>query len=127
MATGQTPGGKGAWFGIQKRVDADFSGEIVRLWDAGTVGEDGTARIDLPKPISPRSLWAAVDVTSGEFDVAAPPGYRIAQPEKPGRLLAHECTACTSLKIGANCASLSSANHDSLPDPASHGLLSDPA
>ena len=88
VATGLTPGGTAAWFGVQRRVDADFSGEIVRLWDAGMVGADGSARIDLPTPVSPRSLWTAVDVTSGEFDVAAPSGYRIARPEKPGRLRA---------------------------------------
>jgi hypothetical protein len=88
VASGLTPGGTVAWFGVQRRVDADFSGEIVRLWDAGKVGADGTARIDLPTPVSPRSLWTAVDVTSGEFDVVAPSRYRIARPEKPGRLRA---------------------------------------
>ncbi len=86
VATGLTPGGTVAWFGVQRRVDADFSGEIVRLWDAGKAGADGSARIDLPTPVTPSSLWAAVDVASGEFAVAAPAGYRIARPGKPGGL-----------------------------------------
>jgi hypothetical protein len=35
---------------------------------------DGIVTFDLGHPISPRSLWVIVDVTSGTYAIAAPPG-----------------------------------------------------
>jgi hypothetical protein len=35
---------------------------------------DGVVTFDLGHPISPRSLWVIVDVTSGSYAVVAPPG-----------------------------------------------------
>lgn len=35
---------------------------------------DGVVDFDLGRDISPRSVWAVVDVTTGEYVIAAPPG-----------------------------------------------------
>jgi hypothetical protein len=85
-ASGLTPGGAVIWFGVEHRIDAEYSGEMALRREVGTAAADGTARLDLGRSIAPRSFWVAVDLDSGEFLVAAPGGYRIAKPQKPSRV-----------------------------------------
>src|SRR3954468_4225430 len=77
MASGLTPGGAVIWFGVEHRIDAEYSGEMAQRYQVGTAAADGTARLDLGRSIAPRSFWVAVDLGSGDFLVAAPGGYRI--------------------------------------------------
>jgi hypothetical protein len=74
------------WFGVEHRIDAEYSGEMAQHYQVGTAAADGTARLDLDRSIAPRSYWVAVDLDSGDFVVAAPGGYRIAKPQKPSRV-----------------------------------------
>lgn len=83
VASGLTPGKPVIWFGVEHRIDAEYSGEMAQRYDAGTAAADGTARLDLGHAPAPRSFWVAVDLDSGDFIVAAPGGYRIAKPQKP--------------------------------------------
>jgi len=85
-ATGLTPGKTVVWFGVEHRVDADYSGDIYQFYRTGTVAADGTARLELDHAPAPRSFWVAVDLDSGAFDVAGPNGYRLARPARPPRL-----------------------------------------
>jgi hypothetical protein len=85
-ASGLTPGGAVIWFGVEHRIDAEYSGEMAQRYQVGTAAADGTARLDLGHSIAPRSFWVAVDLGSGDFLVAAPVGYRIAKPQKPSRV-----------------------------------------
>jgi hypothetical protein len=85
-ASGLTPGRPVIWFGVEHRIDAEYSGEMAQRYEVGTAAADGTARLDLGRPIAPRSFWVAVDLDSGDFLVAAPGGYRIAKPQKPSRV-----------------------------------------
>lgn len=87
-ASGLTPGETVVWFGVERRVDPDFSTEVVRHAEVGTAGADGTARLALGREVAVRSVWVAMDLEKGEFAVAAPEGYRIARPEKPATRLA---------------------------------------
>ena len=80
-ASGLTPGRQVVWFGVEHRVDADYSGEMAQRYEVGTVAADGTARLDLGRAPAPRSFWTAVDLDSGDLLVAAPNGYRIARPQ----------------------------------------------
>ncbi|HEY0558618.1 MAG TPA: hypothetical protein VGG20_30475, partial [Thermoanaerobaculia bacterium] len=80
-ASGLTPGKQVVWFGVEHRVDADYSGEMAQRYVVGTVAADGTARLDLGRAPAPRSFWTAVDLDSGDLLVAAPNGYRIARPQ----------------------------------------------
>jgi hypothetical protein len=85
-ASGLTPGKAVVWFGVEHRVDADYSGDIYQFYRTGTAAADGTARLDLDHAPAPRSFWVAVDLDSGAFDVAGPNGYRLVRPSKLPRL-----------------------------------------
>ena len=85
-ASGMTPGKAVVWFGVEHRVDAEYSGDIFQFYRTGTAAADGTARLDLDHAPAPRSFWVAVDLDSGAFDVAGPNGYRLARPSKLPRL-----------------------------------------
>ena len=87
VASGLTPGNPVVWFGVERRVDPDFSTEVVRHTEVATAGADGTARVSLGREVAVRSVWVAVDQKKGEFVVAAPDGYRIARPQKPATAL----------------------------------------
>jgi hypothetical protein len=86
VASGLTPGQPVVWFGVEHRIDAEYSGEMAQRYGTGTVAADGTARLDLGHAVAPRSFWVAVDLDGGDFVVAAPNGYRLAKPRKPSRL-----------------------------------------
>jgi hypothetical protein len=86
-ASGLTPGETVVWFGVERRVDPDFSAEVVRHAEVGTAGADGTARLALGRAVAVRSVWVAVDLETGGLAVAAPDGYRIARPESPATRL----------------------------------------
>jgi len=88
VASGLTPGEKVVWFGVEHRIDADFSRQLVRRFDLADVGADGGARLALQQPPAPRSFWVAVDLKSGDYALAAPEGYRIRRPLKPSQLSA---------------------------------------
>jgi hypothetical protein len=85
-ASGLTPGKIVVWFGVEHRVDADYSGDIYQFYRTGTAAADGTARLELDHAPAPRSFWVAVDLDSGAFDVKGPNGYRLARPARPPRL-----------------------------------------
>jgi len=85
-ANGLTPGKAVIWFGVEHRVDAEYSGDMTQRYAVDTAGADGTARLDLPQSPAPRSFWVAVDLDRGALAVAAPDGYRLARPVKPARL-----------------------------------------
>jgi hypothetical protein len=86
VASGLTPGKFVAWFGVEHRIDAGYSGDMIQRYDIGTAAADGTARLELPQSAAPRSFWVAVDLESGGFVVASPDHYRLAKPRKPSRL-----------------------------------------
>jgi hypothetical protein len=86
VASGLTPGKTVVWFGVEHRIDAEYSGEMIQRQDIGMAAVDGTARLELPEPMAPRSFWVAIDLESGGFAVAAPDGYRLAKPLHSSRL-----------------------------------------
>jgi hypothetical protein len=85
-ASGLTPGKQVVWFGVEHRVDADYSGEMSQRYEVGTVAADGTARLDLGRAPAPRSFWAAVDLDSGAVLLSAPNGYRLARAQRLSHL-----------------------------------------
>lgn len=73
-ATGITPGGQAVWFGVAReqglyRIEVVTRREIVTDEDG-----DGVVRLDVPGGIVPMSVWAVVDLASGEIALAMPPG-----------------------------------------------------
>ena len=86
VASGLTAGKKAVWFGVERRVDDEFSTELARYQGLEPVAADGTARLVLERPVAWTSVWVAVDLETGAYTVAAPEGYRIARPAKLPRL-----------------------------------------
>lgn len=100
VASGLTPGKSVAWFGVEHRIDALYSGEMTQRYDIGTAAADGTARLELPQSAAPRSFWVAVDLESGGFVVASPDHYRLAKPGKPARLNVTEAAQADQILDG---------------------------
>jgi hypothetical protein len=87
VASGLSPGKTVVWFGVERRVDAEYSTDVYERYDVGMAGADGTARFVLDQPVALRSLWTVVDLDSGAFALAAPEGYRLGRlSEPPARL-----------------------------------------
>lgn len=86
VASGMTPGKKVAWLAVERRVDADYTNEVLQLFRMTDAAADGTVRIEWARGVAPRGLWVAVDVESGESVVAVPEGYRVVRPQRPSRL-----------------------------------------
>ena len=83
VASGLTPGKSVVWFGVELRVDAEYTTSRTERYHVGTVAPDGTARFTLDKPVALRSIWTAVDLDSGAFALAVPQGYRLVQLKNP--------------------------------------------
>jgi len=83
VASGLTPGDKLAWFSVAREATG-FGSQIVRregvLLDDD---KDGTARIELAEPVPSRSIWAAVDLKTGQYKLATPPGYLLSEAQFP--------------------------------------------
>ena len=67
---GATPGGEVAWLSVSRRpLQTHQRVEIYR--QLATADPSGRAELVVSDPVTPKSVWAAVDLTSGEFVVAA--------------------------------------------------------
>jgi hypothetical protein len=86
VVSGLTAGEKAVWFGVERRVDEEFSTELTRRQGLEPIAADGTAQLMLERPAARSSVWVAVGLKSGAYTVAAPEGYRIARPAKLPRL-----------------------------------------
>jgi hypothetical protein len=74
-AAGVTPAGKVVFFGVsregqQARLRMTSREEILEDSD-----KDGVVQLDLGQPTPFRSIWAAVDLASGEYIISSPSGY----------------------------------------------------
>jgi hypothetical protein len=77
--TGITARGSAVLFGITREVDPED--DVPTIHRSLTVLKDddgdGTVTQDLGAPVPLRSMWVAVDLASGDFDAAAPKGFRL--------------------------------------------------
>lgn len=65
-ASGVTPGGRVIFFGSAHEAQAYVL--TYAHWDRTLIGDaEGNARLVLDHDVSPRSVWAVVDVTTGQF------------------------------------------------------------
>jgi len=88
VASGIASGGQAVWFGIAydfQRVRP----ELLR-WERVDSDTDGDGRVTLQvgRPIPARSLWIAVDLTTGDYAVATPnPASKHERPQDAGAFL----------------------------------------
>jgi hypothetical protein len=84
--SGVTAHGSVVLFGITREVEPDDVPAIHRRLDVLSDADgDGAVSQDLGAPVPLRSMWVAVDLASGDFDAAAPEGFRLRRVNWRGR------------------------------------------
>lgn len=85
MVSAVSPGGRVAIFGVGRGFNG-YMGTLVRRWEVLADDDgDGVVRLDLAGPVQHKSVWAAVDLASGELALAAPVGFELREVGFPGR------------------------------------------
>lgn len=81
------PGADVVFFGIGLKPDG-YGSDVVQ-WAEVVPGIAGntTARLELKEPLVYKSMWAAVDMSSGDYALASPAGYTAKQAAIPKKLL----------------------------------------
>jgi hypothetical protein len=75
VATSLVPGDSVVWFAVERRVDPDFSADILPRYQVTTAELDGTARLELGREVEQRGIWVVVDLQAGGYAAASPEGY----------------------------------------------------
>ena len=84
VASGISPGGQVAWFGVARESE-DHAARIVRRETVATDGDrDSAVRLDLGREVPLVSIWVAVDLATGKAAVATPEGFPLRQIALPG-------------------------------------------
>ena len=82
-ASGLTPGGAAVWL-VVSRERPEWTTEVVRREAiVKDNGGSGVVTFDIEQPVPPNSVWVVVDLSSGEFAVASPPGLNWVPFESP--------------------------------------------
>src|SRR5215208_391656 len=79
VAEGIPAEGRIAWFSVAREATGEGSRSVRRKVLAADDDGDGVVRFALGQPVPPRSMWAAVDLATGELALAAPDGYPLRQ------------------------------------------------
>jgi len=87
IARDVAPGADVVFFGVA--LQPDGYGAQLEQWAEVISGAAGTtsARLDLKAPLPYKSMWAAVDLTTGEYALSSPAGYTAKQAVIPKKLL----------------------------------------
>jgi hypothetical protein len=77
VASGITPGADAAFFAVLQ-VPEEFSVASMRRDEMVADSDgDGVVRLEMPDGVATRSIWAVVDVRTGNYALAVPHGYRL--------------------------------------------------
>jgi hypothetical protein len=84
VASGISPGGQVAWFGVARESE-DHAARIVRRETVATDDDrDGAVRLDLGREVPLVSIWVAVDLATGQAALATPEGFPLRRIALPG-------------------------------------------
>jgi len=87
VTRGLTPGGSVVWFGVAREYGSWPRRVVRRDFTATDTDRDGRDVIDLGRAIPRQSIWVVVDVATGTFACATPPGYPLREVTyEPGDL-----------------------------------------
>jgi hypothetical protein len=84
LIAGSTPEGRLIVFSIGKPAGS-LMPVTARFEELVVADATGAAAVELASPVAERSVWAVVDVESGELALAAPGGSAVRQVSFPGR------------------------------------------
>ncbi len=82
---GATPGGDVVFWGVYRERLARVSTSVGKLGDRVSADAAGAARLDLGRDVPGLSVWAAVDLASGQVALASPAGFQWAEIDPQGR------------------------------------------
>lgn len=89
VATGATASGEVAWVGVS-RVPKTYFQEVSRVRETSAADAGGSASLRLDAPAPHRSVWVAVDVTSGAFVVGTPESFLLEEEALTGAHLSFD-------------------------------------
>lgn len=84
-----TPGGAVFLVGYEQRV-VDYSRAFRRVERKAVAAADGTARLELKRPMAQNSYWVVIDLTSGAFAAVTSDGRKLREAELPPDALKKE-------------------------------------
>jgi hypothetical protein len=75
VATGMTPGGRVAWFAFA-RERTDWTSRVLH-WEgaSGLADASGQTVLNLGRPVPVKSIFVAIDMSTGAFAASSPPAY----------------------------------------------------
>jgi hypothetical protein len=82
---GATPGGDVVFWGVYRERLARVSTTVGKLGDRVMADASGAARLDLGRDVPGLSVWAAVDLASGQVALASPGGFQWTEIDPKGR------------------------------------------
>jgi len=96
IVSGATPEGGVVVFGMGREWTG-YTHHVLRMEHLLTADVDGELRWEMEESVLPRSVWAAVDLATGEYTLASPAGHTLERVEPPAeglganaRFLEHE-------------------------------------
>lgn len=96
---GVAPGSKVALFGVGRYVDV-FMPIRLEVWDVVVVDSYGSAIVSLGKFVPAISVWAAVDLATGDLAFAAPAGIEVQELQFPFNALSGTLDTLTDARPG---------------------------
>lgn len=85
VANGVTPGADVVFFGVA--LEPDGYGSQIEQWAQIVKSTGTTARLELAAPVPYKSMWAVVDLDTGDFALSSPAGYTAKPAIIPKKLL----------------------------------------
>ncbi|MGA7617465.1 MAG: hypothetical protein WBX15_20055 [Thermoanaerobaculia bacterium] len=85
IVTGVTPGGSVSVFGEESEPKTYWTNFVRKDEFLSDADADGVVRLE--GVVLPKSVWVAVDLTTGDYAVASPPGFPLQRFDLPGNAL----------------------------------------
>ena len=84
---GITPKGQAVWFSVAREISRRATTVVPRYRIEQDADGDGAVRFELEQEVPLRSIWFAVDLTTGETAVATPEGFPKLEKDLPGKAI----------------------------------------
>ena len=87
VAQGITAGGEAVWFSVAREVSRRSINVVPRHSVARDEDGDGAVRLELGQEVPLRSIWFAVDLTTGDAAMAVPEGFPLLEMDLPANAI----------------------------------------
>ena len=87
VASGLTAKGKAVWFSLAREISRNATTIVPRIEIRSDDDGDGEVRLELDREVPRKSIWFAVDLTTGEMAVATPGSFPRIDKDLPARAI----------------------------------------